>query len=358
MMLAAPGLAASPEEVVGQYNGIAHDLPDFIKALVGTETVTVHIIYADGTAGLFGAKTENGAIMAFQPEPYKDATMALYVSEDVLQKIDAAEDGASAIRAEWGKGIRYEGLSIGNKVKMFFIDVGVWIYSFFSPPRTVAIPTVEPGYTAPREDGFRLNLGNWWRDVPPNRSIDIDPITGVLYSFWLDEDGNVCSGMPSHSGQPNAAIFMADGWAEGVRLEDSTITVERLSALQTDVYAADWYASIGPHIFQYRVNIWRDRAAGLVFRDYTGNPSILMDGRFSFYNVSLSTARPVAAMGAYYDCYYRYSLPVPSVDTGEARQHPTKCLRKQNITAAELNRACAEGRLEGSLAEGYFRIRP
>ncbi|MFH1431727.1 MAG: hypothetical protein ABIG84_00730 [archaeon] len=342
-------------ELLNKLNKNLDKLPGIIKSAIGSKTIRVHIELKNGTTDILGVKTEKGQIKEIQKTPYPDSTMALYITEDIIEKISSSDDPASVIQNAWGKEIRCEPLTLGNRIMLFFTDIAFRVYSFFHRPALSAMPVSEPPYSAPREDGFRIDLSRWWQDVPTDREIDIDPVSGALYFFWLDDDGNICHGMPSHSARPGYSVQTPERWTQAIELVDSRITEEQLRAMQIDYYYADDYAGIGPHIFQYKVHVWQSRDSGLVFRDYTGNPSLPIDGSFSFYNVSLATALPVAAMDEQYDCFYRDTLPIPDTDLSEG-QHPTKCLRKQDITATDLIQACSEGRLEGSLSEGYFHI--
>ncbi len=229
----------------------------------------------------------------------------------------------------------------------------------------VYLPPLEPLRQGPREQGIRVNLSNFWQNAPPDQDIGMDPISGMLHLYWLDSDGNICRGNPGVTGQPGSAVFYPSPAiiAEVRSIEhsrDNTITLADLMRLQEDTFLINGYGA-GSHILQYTAYIWRARANGEVFEDFTApRGSLPVDASLSEDYISPSFVRPVYVFGDRHLGYFETGLPIPDTDTGlepTEGQHPTKCRVRQNITASDLIRASSEGRLEGSLFDGYLRIR-
>lgn len=225
----------------------------------------------------------------------------------------------------------------------------------------LSLPPVEPLRQGPREQGIKVNLSNFWQNAPPDQDIGVDPISGVLYLYWLDGDGNICEGNPGVTGQPYPMSFYPSPsiMAEVREKERSreAITLGDLRRLQEDTYLIHY--GTGSHILQYTAYIRRARANGEVFEDYRAQRgSFPIDISLSDDYISPSFVRPAYAFGDRHLGYFEIDLPIPSISLEPTEgQHPTKCRVRQNITASDLIRASSEGRLEGSLFDGYLRIR-
>lgn len=227
----------------------------------------------------------------------------------------------------------------------------------------LSLPPLEPLRQGPREQGIKVNISNFWQNAPSGQDIGMDPISGMLHLYWLDSDGNICRGNPGVTGQPGSAVFYPSPsiMAEVRSIEhsrDNTITLADLRRLQEDTFLINGYGT-GSHILQYTAYIWRARANGEVFEDFTApRGSLPVDASLSEDYVTPAFVRPVYAFGDRHLGYFETGLPVPGTGLESTEgQHPTKCRVRQEITASDLIRASSEGRLEGSLFDGYLRIR-
>lgn len=215
----------------------------------------------------------------------------------------------------------------------------------FSVPETVTIMT-----RVPKEQGISLNLRNWWRDVPPDHEIEIDPLQGQLYLYWLDENGNICHGVPGVSGQPGAKGVV------GIIKEElrgrEYISADEFSGFQIDSVKIE--EPQNTYLAQYAIFLWRVREDGHVFQEYDSGFSLPFEIYLTDY-ISPAYIQVVDAFGIpLNDCFSRVGLPVPSTGL-ERGQHPTKCRNKQNISASALIQACLEERLQARF-DDYFRI--
>lgn len=121
------------QQIADFYNVNMNQLPDVVKRVMGTETIIAHITFKDGSTAEVGFKTRNGLITNVSMEPYPNSTMILYLSEEALEKIRTSDDKIGAFLDAWGKDIRWEGLTVGTKIKIFLVSAGMDIYSIFKP---------------------------------------------------------------------------------------------------------------------------------------------------------------------------------------------------------------------------------
>lgn len=364
-----PKGGADVSRLVDLYNNNVKKLPEIVRSVIGTETIRVTITYKNGTSQIIGAKTEKGLIKEYQETPYPDSTLALYISEEGIEKIATSDDPLAALQKAWGKEIRYEGLTIVKRIKVFSVDVGFKLLPFL---RVFSKPLSPMGgiNKAPREQGISVDLSNWWQDVPAGRDVTIDPIAGGLYLYWLDENGTICHGNPGISGQPGALVlvnYSKIGQLRDTMRSGESITIHELRWLQNESYSLTGYDGNGAHLIQYGNQIWRDRSAGQIFEDYTAIQSSFPIELFLGEDyISPGSVKPIAMlkMNGYNCGYTEYGyLPIPdqsipSEGEGSPVQHPTKCLNRQVISASALAQACLEGRLQGSFQDGYFYIVP
>jgi hypothetical protein len=106
-----------------------------------------------------------------------------------------------------------------------------------------------------------VDLTRWWSDVPPEdtANIQIDPVGGWIFLYWIDDDGVVCHGEPGVSGWPGPlALF-----ASNVRVRrGDTIPASMLPSLQQIEFSPGSYDAPGPHLAQFGNAIWRSRRTG------------------------------------------------------------------------------------------------
>ena len=356
--------------LVDLYNNNVKKLPEIVRSVIGTETIRVSITCKDGTIQTIGAKTEKGLIKEFQETPYPDSTLALYISEETMEKIATSNDPLVALQKAWGKEIRYEGLTIVKRIKVFSMDIGFRLFSFLRIFSQKPVSPMGGINKTPREQGINVDLSNWWQDVPAGRDVTIDPLAGGLYLYWLDENGTICHGNPGISGQPGALVLVNHskiGQLRDIMRTGESITIDELRMLQNDSYPLRGYDGNGAHLIQYRNQIWREGSVGQVFEDYTAiQTSFPIELFLGEDYISPGSVKPVAMLKMNgYNCgctesgYLSIPDPgIPSEGEGSPTQHPTKCLNRQVISASALAQACLEGRLQGSFQDGYFYIVP
>ncbi|MEM2924428.1 MAG: thrombospondin type 3 repeat-containing protein [Methanocellales archaeon] len=213
---------------------------------------------------------------------------------------------------------------------------------------------------APREQGIRVDLSGWWRDVPPEREIEIDPVFSTLHLYWLDEEGNICSGIPGISGQPGTDVIYSASKLGGLRSKIENrepLSIEELRTYQSDSHVIDYSSVNYANLLQYSVGVWRVREDGELFEHQFSGFSLPIDVYLTEDYVSPTFTRPADAFGEpLNNCFSLFGLLVPS--SGLGGQHPTKCRNQQNVSALDLIQACLEGRLNGSFGQGYYRIIP
>ncbi len=160
-------------------------------------------------------------------------------------------------------------------------------------------------------------LSGWWSNMQDKPSIEVDPLGGSRFVYWVDDAGNVCHGNPGSNGQPGPAVittYKPQAYASAVN--GSVITAEQLKAFQEIPASFDNYAGSGLHFVQFYNTLWRQRADGKTYQ-------LRSPGMSSIPNVievgSKSCVAPVAfrsAMMAF--------LPLPFPPPA-ATQSPDKC---------------------------------
>jgi hypothetical protein len=216
----------------------------------------------------------------------------------------------------------------------------------------------------PRADGISVNLTQWFREIPPGEEIQIDPIGGALYLYWLDENGKICHGTPGSDAGEGPMILYPEGWSGLFSTEDSGGVVSDEQLKQKKIFkffggsydSANNYNSNGAHILQYFGYFFRIRADGTIFRNDLPRISLPNDIELESDKITPGLFYPIATAGPIYGVCYTYDeehLPIPTLPFGG---DSSACQTKSEISAAELMLACKEGRLQGNFAEGYFRI--
>ena len=266
-----------------------------------------------------------------------------------------------------------------------------------------------------REEGIRVDLTNWWAQVPtpeelaaarsPGKGgtrsmavdptitstdeIEWDPLGSALMMYWLDEDGYVCHGTPGVSGQPGVIVIQTARISNFSRMirEATRVSDSLVADIQDDVYlltkeetwteeedfmedvgwggethsSVSTFTDTGEYLFQFGVQYWRQISTGLLYKMTLPRLSLPVDATLTDTTVSPSFFQPVSTAGLRFnDCYSRDEglMRVPRSDLDVESQHPTRCFVKQDVSAFDLAIACEEGRLEGSFYDGYFNIIP
>ena len=120
-------------------------------------------------------------------------------------------------------------------------------------------------------DGFWFNIEGGGVSQADKITPQYDPIGGYLFLYWLDDQGNVCSGQPGISGQPGAVYvpaFKQQAWD----LADmgATITSSQMMDFQKIPYRVASYITrtqaSGYHFVQYGNRLIRTRQDGKLYR--------------------------------------------------------------------------------------------
>ncbi len=122
-------------------------------------------------------------------------------------------------------------------------------------------------------------LSGWWSNVQDKPSIEVDPMGGYQFVYWIDDSGNVCHGNPGSNGQPGPAVINTyKPQAYALAGNATSITAEQLKAFQEIPVPYDNYAGAGMHFVQFYNTLWRKRADGKTYQ-------LRSDGMSSIPNV-------------------------------------------------------------------------
>jgi hypothetical protein len=142
-------------------------------------------------------------------------------------------------------------------------------------------PEFKTGFVFPGSENV-ISLGGFWFNIEGGGvsqadkiTPQYDPIGGYLFLYWLDDQGNVCSGQPGVSGQPGAVYVSAfKQQARDLANTGATITSSQMMDFQKIPYrVASYMASTqasGYHFVQYGNNLIRTRDDGKVYRISAG----------------------------------------------------------------------------------------
>jgi len=134
-----PVKALVQENIIHRYNEQITKLPKIAKGVLGDEHL--HIYFTLGNETLeFAAITKDGIITKMGDwidenqdgnydlweESGEKPTMNVHLNIDTLVKIAQSENPIEAFKEAWGEDIKYQGLTLGAKVKTFFMGIGVF----------------------------------------------------------------------------------------------------------------------------------------------------------------------------------------------------------------------------------------
>ena len=111
-------------------------------------------------------------------------------------------------------------------------------------------------------------LVSWWSVVDDQSLIEIDPMGGYIFLYWVDEDGNACHGNPGTSGQPGP--FVVSAFREGAYdagRDNIIISKQELDQFQIIPFDLGSYSAEGLHFAQFTNTIWRSRDSSQAFLD-------------------------------------------------------------------------------------------
>jgi len=173
-------------------------------------------------------------------------------------------------------------------------------------------------------------LNAWWSNVDDQSQIEMDPMGGYIYLYWIDEDGCVCHGDPGVSGQPGPELvlaFIVDVY--DIANEYAEISPSQLDQFQVIPFDLGSYAAEGLHFAQFANWFWRIRDDGKVFRDTPNSRSSIPE------IVSLNMEFCLLPIYAYGQpgCQ-SIGMPIPSpsdlilILSDGSGQHPDKCMKR------------------------------
>jgi hypothetical protein len=193
-------------------------------------------------------------------------------------------------------------------------------------------PEFRTGYVFPGSENV-ISLDSFWFNVEGGGvsqadkiTPDYDPIGGYLFLYWLDDNGNVCSGQPGVSGQPGAvyiAAFKQQAWA--LANTDTSIPTSQMVDFQKIPYRVSSYITStqasGVHFVQFGNRLIRTRADGKVHRfssDALGFSVPLI--------ISIDTTNTLFPIhpDKQVNCSQGYSVPLPNLGR-PAGQHANMC---------------------------------
>lgn len=166
-------------------------------------------------------------------------------------------------------------------------------------------------------------LNSWWSNVDNQSLIEVDPMGGYIFLYWIDEDGNACHGEPGVSGQPGPfVVSVFDEGAFSAGREGAEISVTQLKRFQFIPFNLGSYTSGGMHFAQFSNTIWRERESGSAWENRSNLnfaiPEIVsLDLEFCLVPINAS-GQP--------ECGPTMLLPLPSIHlSDEPDQHPDMC---------------------------------
>jgi len=105
-----------------------------INSFIGEERIHAEISLNDGTVLIIKITTNKEAkIIGFEKGEISDPTVRAYTNESTVRTIMNSEDPVSAFQNALTEGaIRFEGVGLGDKIKVGIMEVALKIWSFFT----------------------------------------------------------------------------------------------------------------------------------------------------------------------------------------------------------------------------------
>jgi len=121
------------EPMVAVYNANVDSIP-FIKTIASDARVHAEITLNDGSVLVLGIATDSNAhVVSFEKGAIADPTMRAYTDEATVKAIIAASNPVAAFQDALARGtIRYEGVGLGNSLKVGLVKVGMKLLGFFT----------------------------------------------------------------------------------------------------------------------------------------------------------------------------------------------------------------------------------
>jgi hypothetical protein len=126
-------LFEATKPLVDVYNQNVEDIP-FITSLVGEERIHAEVAMNDGSVLTVGITTDKDAkVTSFEKGGISDPTIKAYTDENTVLSILSAGDPIAAFQDALNSGaIRFEGVGMGDKIKVGLMKVGLKLAGLFS----------------------------------------------------------------------------------------------------------------------------------------------------------------------------------------------------------------------------------
>jgi hypothetical protein len=120
------------KQQVDIYNQNVDEIP-FVKSLIGEERINCEIYLDDETMLTIGIKTDEDAkVISLEKGEISDPTVKAYTTENTVCNIMNSKDPVSAFQDALNSGkIKFEGVGLGNKIKLRTMDIAIKLYGFF-----------------------------------------------------------------------------------------------------------------------------------------------------------------------------------------------------------------------------------
>lgn len=120
------------EPLVDVYNKNVENIP-VIKSFIGEERIHANISLNNGSALILAITTDKDAkVVSFTKAEISDPTIRAYTDENTVRTIINSGDPVSAFQDALNTGaITYEGVGLGNKIKVGVMKAALKIAGFF-----------------------------------------------------------------------------------------------------------------------------------------------------------------------------------------------------------------------------------
>ncbi|MBI5449814.1 MAG: hypothetical protein HY940_00500 [Gammaproteobacteria bacterium] len=170
-------------------------------------------------------------------------------------------------------------------------------------------------------------LSGWWAKAADQQSIQVDPMGGYQFAYWIDEAGNACHGEPGRNGQLGPAVVNAfRQQAYDLASNREVITEQQLKSFQQIPVSYANYSGSGLHFAQFNNTLLRLRSDSTSFKSTT-------TGVMSIPEVTEIGSKACVAPAAFHVMQTMFVPTMPAIPAGA--QDPDHCkLRALPTTAA------------------------
>jgi hypothetical protein len=126
------------KQQVDIYNQNVDEIP-FIKSFFGEERINCEISLNDGTELIIGITTdEDVKVIEFEKGEISDPTINASTTESTARNIIDSKDPVSAFQDALNNGeIKFEGVGLGNKIKLGVINIEIKLFGFIGDADTI-----------------------------------------------------------------------------------------------------------------------------------------------------------------------------------------------------------------------------